>query len=74
MLSCSQAINAGDTLAVNLGLKLLKDIPSRISKEVEAYIPYCRRLCVTKACKLIRKNKALINKEYCISAQYLSLR
>ncbi|MCS3432671.1 transaldolase [Klebsiella sp. BIGb0407] len=50
----TQLINAGDKLAVNIGLELLKDIPGRVSTEVDARLSYDRGLCVAKARKLIR--------------------
>lgn len=50
----TQLMNAGDKLAVNIGLELLKDIPGRVSTEVDARLSYDRGLCVAKARKLVR--------------------
>lgn len=49
----NQIINAGDQLAVDIGLEILKTIPGRISTEVDARLSFDRDLCVTKARKLI---------------------
>ncbi|RPH30159.1 transaldolase [Buttiauxella warmboldiae] len=46
--------NAGDKLAVNIGVELLKKVPGRVSTEVDARLSFDRGLCVAKARKLIR--------------------
>lgn len=50
----TQAINATDKLAVNIGLELLNHVPGRVSTEVDARLSFDRGLCVAKARKLIR--------------------
>ena len=47
-------INAGDKLAVNIGVELLSQVPGKVSTEVDARLSYDRGLCVAKARKLIR--------------------
>ncbi len=49
----NQIINAGDQLAVDIGLEILKSIPGRISTEVDARLSFDRDLCLAKARKLI---------------------
>lgn len=50
----TQIINASDKLAVNIGLELLRQVPGRVSTEVDARLSFDRGLCVAKARKLIR--------------------
>lgn len=50
----TQMMNAGDKLAVNIGLELLRHVPGRVSTEVDARLSFDRGLCVAKARKLIR--------------------
>ena len=47
-------MNASDKLAVNIGVELLKQVPGKVSTEVDARLSYDRGLCVAKARKLIR--------------------
>lgn len=47
-------VNAGDKLAVNIGVELLKHVPGRVSTEVDARLSFDRGLCVAKARKLIQ--------------------
>lgn len=47
-------INASDKLAVNFGTELLRQVPGKVSTEVDARLSYDRGLCVAKARKLIR--------------------
>jgi len=49
----TQIINAGDKLAVNIGCEILKNVPGRISTEVDARLSYDREMCIAKARKLI---------------------
>lgn len=49
----TQLINAGDKLAVNIGVEILKSVPGRISTEVDARLSFDRGMCVAKARKLI---------------------
>ncbi|AFP85428.1 transaldolase [secondary endosymbiont of Heteropsylla cubana] len=49
----TQLVNASDHLAVNIGVELLKNIPGRVSTEVDARLSFNRNLCVAKARKLI---------------------
>lgn len=51
-------INAGDKLAVNIGLELLRQVPGKVSTEVDARLSFDRGLCVAKARKLIRMYEA----------------
>ncbi len=48
-----QVINAGDYLAVHIGVEILKLIPGRISTEVDARLSYDTQASVEKARKLI---------------------
>jgi len=52
--AATRLINASDKLAVNIGLELLRQIPGKVSTEVDARLSYDRGLCVAKARKLIR--------------------
>ncbi len=47
-------INACDKLAVSIGLELLRQVPGKVSTEVDARLSFDRGLCVAKARKLIR--------------------
>ncbi|MDO2949508.1 transaldolase [Aeromonas simiae] len=49
-----QIIDAGDKLAVNIGLEILKIIPGRISTEVDARLSFDTAASIAKARKLIR--------------------
>ncbi|SLM64680.1 MULTISPECIES: transaldolase [Dickeya] len=49
-----QIIDAGDKLAVNIGLEILKLIPGRISTEVDARLSYDTEASVAKAKRLIK--------------------
>ncbi|SET29959.1 transaldolase [Thorsellia anophelis] len=49
-----QIIDAGDKLAVNIGLEILKLIPGRISTEVDARLSYDTDASIAKAEKLIK--------------------
>jgi transaldolase len=48
-----QLIDAGDKLAVNIGLEILKTVPGRISTEVDARMSFDRTASLAKARKLI---------------------
>ncbi|MEC5344904.1 transaldolase [Brenneria populi] len=50
----TQLINASDGLAVNIGIALLRQVPGKVSTEVDARLSFDRGLCVAKARKLIR--------------------
>lgn len=59
-----QIIDAGDKLAVNIGVEILKTIPGRISTEVDARLSFDKEASLTKARKLIAMyNEAGISKE-----------
>ena len=49
-----QIIDAGDKLAVNIGLEVLKIVPGRISTEVDARLSFDTAASIAKARKLIR--------------------
>ncbi|HCM61935.1 MAG: transaldolase [Morganella sp. (in: enterobacteria)] len=49
-----QIIDAGDKLAVNIGLEILKLIPGRISTEVDARLSYDTKASIAKAKRLIK--------------------
>lgn len=49
----TQLINASDRLAVYIGAEIVKNIPGRISTEVDARLSFDRGMCVAKARKLI---------------------
>lgn len=49
-----QIIDAGDKLAVIIGLEILKIVPGRISTEVDARLSYDREASLLKARKLIK--------------------
>lgn len=49
-----QVIDAGDKLAVIIGLEILKIVPGRISTEVDARLSYDREASLNKARKLIK--------------------
>ncbi|TKI03225.1 transaldolase [Martelella alba] len=49
----TQIINAGDKLAVNIGVEILKSVPGRVSTEVDARLSFDRGMCVAKARKLV---------------------
>ncbi len=49
-----QIIDAGDKLAVNIGVEALKLVPGRISTEVDARLSYDKQGSIAKAHKLIR--------------------
>lgn len=49
-----QLIDAGDMLAVTIGLEILKVVPGRISTEVDARLSYDTEASITKARKLIK--------------------
>ena len=49
-----QIIDAGDKLAVNSGLEVLKIVPGRISTEVDARLSFYTEASIAKARKLIR--------------------
>ncbi|EOD53739.1 transaldolase [Aeromonas molluscorum] len=49
-----QLIDAGDKLAVNIGLEVLKIVPGRISTEVDARLSFDTDASIAKARKLIR--------------------
>ncbi len=49
-----QIIDAGDKLAVNIGLEVLKIVPGRISTEVDARLSFDTGASIAKARKLIR--------------------
>ncbi|UGA53551.1 transaldolase [Vibrio sp. VB16] len=48
-----QIIDAGDKLAVNIGLEILKTVPGRISTEVDARMSFDKDASLAKARKLI---------------------
>lgn len=48
-----QLIDAGDKLAVNIGLEILKTVPGRISTEVDARLSFDKKASLAKARKLI---------------------
>lgn len=48
-----QLIDAGDKLAVNIGLEILKTVPGRISTEADARMSFDRTASLAKARKLI---------------------
>ncbi|MXP66574.1 transaldolase [Pantoea sp. Nvir] len=50
----TKIINASDKVAINLGIEILKNIPGRVSTEVDARFSFDRGMCVTKAEKLVR--------------------
>ena len=50
----TRIINASDRVAVNLGVEILKNIPGRVSTEVDARLSFNRGMCVAKAEKLLR--------------------
>ncbi|PSV92451.1 transaldolase [Photobacterium iliopiscarium] len=59
-----QLIDAGDKLAVNIGLEILKTVPGRISTEVDARMSFDKEASLAKARKLIAMyNEAGINNE-----------
>ncbi|EWH08545.1 transaldolase B [Catenovulum agarivorans DS-2] len=49
-----QIIDAGDKLAVNIGLEILKIVPGRISTEVDARLSFDKEGSLAKARKLIK--------------------
>ncbi len=49
-----QIIDAGDKLAVNIGLEILKLVPGRISTEVDARLSYDTEASIAKAKRLIK--------------------
>lgn len=49
-----QVEDAGDKLAVNIGLEILKLVPGRISTEVDARLSFDKDASITKAHKLIQ--------------------
>ena len=49
-----QIIDAGDKLAVNIGLEVLKIVPGRISTEVDARLSYDTEASIAKAKRLIK--------------------
>ncbi|WP_017444996.1 transaldolase [Gayadomonas joobiniege] len=49
-----QIIDAGDKLAVNIGLEILKSVPGRISTEVDARLSFDKEGSLAKARKLIK--------------------
>ncbi|NTS77976.1 transaldolase [Catenovulum sp. SM1970] len=49
-----QVIDAGDKLAVNIGLEILKIVPGRISTEVDARLSFDEKGSLEKARKLIK--------------------
>ena len=49
-----QLIDAGDMLAVTIGLEILKVVPGRISTEVDARLSFDTEASITKARKLIK--------------------
>ncbi|WP_215402526.1 transaldolase [Vibrio gigantis] len=59
-----QLIDAGDKLAVNIGLEILKTVPGRISTEVDARMSFDKEASLAKARKLIAMyNEAGISNE-----------
>jgi len=52
-----QVEDAGDKLAVNIGVEILKIVPGRISTEVDARLSFDRAGSITKAHKLIKLYK-----------------
>ncbi|KFZ36586.1 transaldolase [Shewanella mangrovi] len=52
--SAQQLEDAGDKLAVNIGLEILKIVPGRISTEVDARLSFDKEASVAKAKKLIK--------------------
>ncbi|GAA5216734.1 transaldolase [Corallincola platygyrae] len=48
-----QLIDAGDKLAVNVGLEILKQVPGRVSTEVDARLSFDQQATLDKARKLI---------------------
>ncbi|WP_192891713.1 transaldolase [Vibrio bathopelagicus] len=59
-----QLIDAGDKLAVNIGLEILKTVPGRISTEVDARMSFDKEESLAKARKLIAMyNEAGISNE-----------
>lgn len=53
-LVSQQIIDAGDKLAVNIGVEALKLVPGRISTEVDARLSFDKRGSIAKAHKLIK--------------------
>lgn len=53
-LASQQIIDAGDKLAVNIGVEALKLVPGRISTEVDARLSFDKRGSIAKAHKLIK--------------------
>ncbi|CUX97012.1 transaldolase [Candidatus Hoaglandella endobia] len=49
----TKIINASDKLAVNIGVEILKNVPGRVSTEVDASLSFNRGMCVAKARKLV---------------------
>ncbi|WP_395479994.1 transaldolase [Candidatus Curculioniphilus buchneri] len=49
----TQIINASDKLTINIGTEILKNIPGKISTEVDVRDSFNQDMCVTKAYKLI---------------------
>ncbi|MXP67276.1 transaldolase [Pantoea sp. Aalb] len=49
----TQTINASDKVAVNIGMEILKNIPGRVSTEIDARLSFDRNMCIIKAEKLI---------------------
>lgn len=59
-----QFTDAGDKLAVNIGLEILKTVPGRISTEVDARLSFDKKASLIKARKLIAMyNAAGINND-----------
>ncbi|QSX32776.1 transaldolase [Shewanella avicenniae] len=52
--SAQQLEDAGDKLAVNIGLEILKIVPGRISTEVDARLSFDKEASIAKAKKLIK--------------------
>ncbi|KHN52524.1 transaldolase [Dickeya fangzhongdai] len=49
----TQLINACDQVAVNIGAEVLRQVPGRVSTEVDARLSWDRGLCVARARRLI---------------------
>lgn len=55
--AAQQLEDAGDKLAVNIGLEILKIVPGRISTEVDARLSFDKEASIAKAKKLIKLYK-----------------
>ncbi|CAL4318790.1 Transaldolase A [Buchnera aphidicola (Neophyllaphis podocarpi)] len=49
-----QISNAADKVAVNFGIEILKEIPGRVSTEIDARLSFNTELCIKKSKKIIK--------------------